>query len=123
MEIVNWKRGLDEMLSCKLKHNSAVHFLAIWDNFNFHFEATVDSILLPSIALIVLYWINRRDEKKRVSIPTSFFFYLILYFSIIHVFDRLGWFVADGIYMLIFEVIVVAVFILLQQIILILRKK
>jgi len=25
MEIVNWKRGLDEMLSCKLKHNSAVH--------------------------------------------------------------------------------------------------
>lgn len=97
--------------------------LAIWDNFNFHFEATVDSILLPSIALIVLYWINRRNEKKRVSIPTSFFFYLILYFSIIHVFDRLGWFVADGIYMLIFEVIVVAVFILLQQIILILRKK
>ena len=25
MEIVNWKKGLDEMLSCKLKHNSAVH--------------------------------------------------------------------------------------------------
>ena len=25
MEIVNWKRGLDGMLSCKLKHNSAVH--------------------------------------------------------------------------------------------------
>jgi len=25
VEIVNWKRGLDEMLSCKLKHNSAVH--------------------------------------------------------------------------------------------------
>ncbi|HEY9083432.1 MAG TPA: hypothetical protein VIN73_08855 [Vicingaceae bacterium] len=25
MEIVNWKGGLDGMLSCKLKHNSAVH--------------------------------------------------------------------------------------------------
>jgi len=25
MEIVNWKTGLDEMCSCKLTHNGAVH--------------------------------------------------------------------------------------------------
>ena len=27
MEFVNWKKGLDEMLSCKLKHNGAVHMI------------------------------------------------------------------------------------------------
>ena len=33
MEIVNWKGGLDGMLSCKLKHNSAVHIHYLKNDF------------------------------------------------------------------------------------------
>lgn len=96
--------------------------LASWDYFKLPNEAFTDSVFLPLLGLIVLYFTNRNNNKKRSLISFYLLIYLILYFLVIHLFDYMRWFVADGIYTLIFEIIVLSAFVLIQQLFLLIRK-
>lgn len=96
--------------------------LATWDYYNLPYEAFTDSVFLPSLALITLYITNRKNDKKLLAISSYLLVYLILYFLVIHLFDYMRWFVADGIYNLIFEIVVLSTFVVIQLLFLFIRK-
>jgi hypothetical protein len=74
---------------------------AVWDFLYFPLEEFVDSILLPTLTLIVIYFRNRKKGNRLFTVFYFFLFYLISYYLVICLFYDLRWFRVGGLWNLI----------------------
>ncbi len=95
---------------------------ASWDYFHFPLEEFISSIFLPSLALIIIYFTNRKKVKRLFPVFYFFLMYLILYYLVICLFYSLRWFSIGGLWNLIGEIFYLSFFVVIHLLFLCLRS-